>query len=251
MAGRPRTPFVSQPTGRKRRCDTRSILRRKLFSRTDLRPVRENNFPSRQEHPLRARRGTHVASDTDALVVEAAMGTDVRHDLRTLPPGSAGARARACHGTKQRMGKPRWQKTRACSSRCAQGSCARYLADLRIFENTLRNLTYILSRGPDSSKPVRLRLREPRPRSSRAPFPAFSCSHWKGLGVAHFIRCISQVSLAKLRARRHDAPALPAAPAPARNCTRVRERTHDRPRLARGRAPRRCTRTRVLEDNAC
>ena len=91
---------------------SRSNLRWKLFSRTDLRPVRENNFPSRQGHPARARRGTQVASDTDALVVEAAMGTDVRHDLRTLPPGPAGARARAraCHGTKQRMGKQRWQK---------------------------------------------------------------------------------------------------------------------------------------------
>ena len=193
-------------------------MRWKLFSRTDLRPVRENNFPSRQGHPARARRGTQVTSDTDALVVEAAMGTDVRHDLRTLPPGPAGARARAraCHGTTQRMGKQRWQKTRACSSRCAQGSCAGYLADLRILENTLRNLTYILTRGPDSSKPVRLRLREPRPRSSRAPFPALSCPRWKVLGVAHFIRCVSQVSLAKLRARRPDAPALPTTPAPAR-----------------------------------
>ena len=29
------------------------------------------------------------------------------------------------------------KQTRACSSRCAQNSCARYLADLRIVENTL------------------------------------------------------------------------------------------------------------------
>ena len=111
---------------------SRSNLRWKLFSRTDLRPVRENNFPSRQGHPARARRGTQVASDTDALEVEAAMGTDVRHDLRTLPPGPAGARARAraCHGTEHRTGKQLWQEARTSSSRCAQGSCTRYLADL-------------------------------------------------------------------------------------------------------------------------
>ena len=189
-------------------------MRWKLFSRTDLRPVRENNFPSRQGHPARARRGTQVASDIDALVVEAAMGTDVRHDLRTLLPGPAGARARAraCHGTKQRMGKQRWQNTRASSSRCAQGSCARYLADLRIFENTLRNLTYILSRGPDSSKPVRLRLREPRPRSSSAPFPAFSRSRWRVLGVTHFSRFTSAPRLLENNACQALSPCLGSAP---------------------------------------
>ena len=96
---------------------SRSHLRWKLFSRTDLRPVRENNFPSRQRHPARARRGTEAASDTapaprlrgvehraapvaqEELVVDTAMSTDVRHDFRALPPGPAGARARACHGT--------------------------------------------------------------------------------------------------------------------------------------------------------
>ena len=65
-------------------------------------------------------------------------------------------------GPSNEWGSSGGKKTRASSSRCAEGSCVRCLADLRIFENTLRNLTYILSRGPDSSKPVRLRLREPR-----------------------------------------------------------------------------------------
>ena len=97
------------------------------------------------------------------------------------------------------MRKQRRQKARACSSRWAHGFCTRDLAVLRVFENILRDLTYILSRGPDSSKTVHLRLRERQARSSRTPFPNFSYSRCSLPGFAHFIQYTAQPSPVKLR----------------------------------------------------
>ena len=111
------------------------------------------------------------------------------------------------------MRKQRRQKARACSSRWAHGSCTRYVAVLKVFENTLRDLTHILSRGPDSSKTLPLRVRERQARSSRTPFPNFSYSRCSLPGFARVFQYTAQPFLAKLRSpkkrRTHGASTRP------------------------------------------